>query len=466
MSLLISPAAGLLKIAPQEGVPSSPGQLISGRVEAVRDDGTVALNLAGRTVEAVAEVRLHPGQEVALEVIGRFAGRLYLKLATDSAAKGGSDQLPGRLDHGNLADAEQAVLFNTLREFQLPLTEKNLTSLLRLARTLEKPAAAGETRNPQSEFLSENLTDPRPASAASRPTLDPGKLRLAGFILALGLGDQPAVWPVLRDYLQQPVNLGAELLRLLLALEQHGLSQVLSASSPAPDLEFFRILLAELLGEEWRSTSSRPERAAPLGAEKAEGLLREWLAIQKPLAHLLRLIQFELGNKVTRAALLPAQREKLAGEVEASLSEALGQQLINTVDKSRPGQPDYYYFSWPLPPLASQYQAELRLYRRPGGCPLDLEDLYLVLCLQTPHLGSNHFDIHLRQREMEIRITVEKTEAVALVEEFWPELSRRLQALGYRADLRECRAGRPEPLRPRPEGRAAEEEIRRIDILV
>lgn len=404
MSLLINSAAGgLLKISPQEGVTLSPGQIISGRVEAVRDDGTVALNLSGFTVEAAAEVQLHPGQEVALEVIGRFAGRLYLKLAGDSTAAAGSAQLNGRLDRSRPADADRAVLFNILREFQLPLTEKNLASLL-------------------------------------------------------------------RDYLRRPANLGAALPQLLLALEQQSLPPAmlpaLPASPPAPDLEFFRLLLAELLGEEWRSFSSRPEIAAPAGAEKAAGLLRDWLAIQKPLACLLRLIQVELGKKEEGAALPAARREELARTVEALLSEVLGQQLINTVDKSRPAHPDYCYFSWPLPSPASQCRAELRIYCRRGGRPLDLEDLYLVFCLQTPHLGSNRFDIRLRQREMEIRITVEKAEAVALVEEFWPELSQRLQALGYRASLRECRAGLPEPLRPRPDGGIAGEEIRHIDILV
>lgn len=656
----------LQKSSALEGVALSPGQSISGKVQSVEQDGKVILNLAGKTVEAVSEVPLAAGQEINLEVVGRTDGRLYLKL---SGAPAAASLLEPELLVNQLAappmstpNYNQTALVSTLLANQLPVTDKNLAALTRVASVLSSlgeitGTAAAETGTAGSQVRAETALD----------------LKLAGFILTAGLKDQPEVWPVLKDYFQQPSNLGASLEKLVQGLStltpgepaqpaagtvvpptadaavfseldrpvpagplQPGGQTAAAAREPAPaaattsaspapalttaalessivitpgaapleevvptapavpagtgtdkaaaeagqsavipdepavpmvsdriptqpkagaaapaanqqptqtvqpaaadgrggppqaalqtggvsvpvdetaasppagvvvntmgaaasedvdaalgtakytapaELELYGRLLTELLGDSGQDSSPAGKvltqmsaligllgkAEQPLDSESIKGQLKEWLSIQKPLTQLLNLVKTEIGKEEVARLLLHDKLVELGQAVNTSLQEVVGHQVINTVDKSQPTMPDYYYFSWPLQSQNQESQAELRVYRQKGrNQPLDMNDLYLVFCLRTPNLGTNRFDIHLLQKRMEFRVTVEKDGVVEMVKGAWPELAERMEELGFQADLIECRSGTPEQLRPQPEAKASLEGLRRIDVL-
>lgn len=130
----------ILNIAAMKGgeVSLSKGEVVSGTVQQVNDNGLIVINIKGKNIEAVSEVPVQEGQKLYLSVDDVRGGKTYLKVMTPEALeKMESANLEANLRNMNIVANDASVqLARKLIQYQLPVTEKNLGELSRMINQL------------------------------------------------------------------------------------------------------------------------------------------------------------------------------------------------------------------------------------------------------------------------------------------------------------------------------------------
>ncbi|MGI6648179.1 MAG: hypothetical protein ACOX5W_03730 [Bacillota bacterium] len=499
------------------------GQLVNARVTVVKPDGLMLLNINGQLVEGYSQIDLPLNQEVSLQVQGRYEGKLHFKLLQPAVEAINLRDLAGLLKSVGVPSSDQSLAIAAkLLEFQLPVTAANVVEVQRLLGLLGETGR--DNLNLAVFLLSAGLNQHREAIGILKGFFNNSNLgQHLVFLLQLlekaispregGLSSsETRLNEVSNQSGNQPAGTVQESSVPHLESNPPAVSHLNPTQSQSrtssPNLSFNQVLnnsnLLDLVQKEagpvLRSEAGLlvnqetqmgnltgktvvldqlvrelrlllAEIIPPGIADRPEALtryLQGWPANSRAMADLLKLIMYELQYSEPSQKRLGTLAQIINQSTETVVNGLYGQQLLHTVDKSTLQQPDYYYFSWLMPPLGKEAQGELRVYKRDRSRrQLNLEELRVVFSLETPHLGRNLFDIQFRRsQELYFRVQVEKEGVHRLVEEYWPELSERLGRLGYRSILQECVVGKPEPLCPRPEPKTSLEQVKRVDIKV
>ncbi len=114
------------------------GEVVSGVVKQVNENGLIVINIKGKNIEAVSEVPVQEGQKLYLSVDDVRGGKTYLKVMTpELMEKMESGNIQANLRNMNVVANDASVqMARKLIQYQLPVTEKNLNELSRMVNIL------------------------------------------------------------------------------------------------------------------------------------------------------------------------------------------------------------------------------------------------------------------------------------------------------------------------------------------
>jgi hypothetical protein len=400
------------------------GDLVTGWVEAVKDNGMVILNLGGQIIEAHSQVILQPDQVVNLQVQGWFKGQLLVKPWEPATQVLNTQGLVNILDNMGISISENSMAIAAkLLEFQLPITAQNIMAVQR--------------------------------SLGILGGVNEDSLQLAVFLLGSGSDLNPEGIKTLQGFFRQPGDLNQDLTSLLNLINGVGEGEQKGS-------EFGKLVsgLNLLLEKVVPSSTESPAVLADY--------LKEWPKNSRVLTELLKVINLKLENGSTFSATSSNIFDSVRQGIVAVVNELFGQQILHTLNKSTADQPDFYYFSYLMPPLGKEAKGELKVYKRENSrSKLSGDNLRVVFSLETPNLGVNQFDVQICRKELLFRVKVQNDEVCQMVVDFWPELTDCLKKLGYNSSLLECGVDKkPKLLRPKPEPKTIPRQVRRIDVQV
>ena len=458
----------------REGLHLFPGRLVNVRVESIKPDGTVILKLGSNILEAYTNVTLQPDQEVTLEVQGQVEGKWYLKVLNPTAQANSSQDIGDLLESMGLPKSESMkTIAVRLLEFGLPVSRQNIVEVqrslgilggmqednLRLAIFSQRAGLTQSTEALQllKAFLGQSGKI-EPQLTVLLNLLETG-LEAAG---TKSSHDLTLLSNVVRSsFLSQQVTPSAsgQIVNGLTMTEMStgGISGSVSEPAEILDIKIMVNTLKQILA------IMLPREGNHI--EVISQYLRDWPTNSTLLADFLEIVdQAILKSEASSRQWPESFRLTIHKLIQSITSELYGQQVLHTVDKSLIDRPNYYYFAWPLPFIEENAKGELRIYKREGKQKkLNIDNLRVVFCLETPHLGKNLFDLHFYHRELRFRVQVQQEEIGQMIVKYWPELAERLQLLGFRTHLQECRVGKPTSLRPEPEPLVDLQQVPRID---
>ena len=228
----------ILNIAAMKGgeVSLSKGEVVSGTVQQVNDNGLIVINIKGRNIEAFSEVAVQEGQKLYLSVDDVRGGKTYLKVMTpDAMEKMESANLVANLRNMNVVANDASVqLARKLIQYQLPVTEKNLNELTRMVNQLGG-------RNAQN-------------------------LEIAAYALSRGVGSDASSLKALQQFISQKTDSLVRFINLVAALPDDADADALNA------LRSTVLALAEDGAEAAQNAAPRGSSPAPAAGEAAARL--------------------------------------------------------------------------------------------------------------------------------------------------------------------------------------------------
>ncbi|MGS0746375.1 hypothetical protein ACU70A_10605 [Syntrophomonas erecta subsp. sporosyntropha] len=460
----------------------SQGEVLKGMVQEVRTDGLVTLLLKGRLIEAAAEAKVEPGQQLYLRVDNFNQGKAYLKVLTpEMLSKIEQDNLSAHLRNlGMPVNNHQLQVAEKLIQYGLPVSRDTMAEMARGlqilggndARHLELTAWAIKNQIPVRadilDLLNHLTSSPAGIAGLLRDlltTLEKAGITSRQLAMADKAGMLPRQWAGSEKVLLNQLAVtkpdgglvipdkevltvrekveGSAAARLNFPdeiIKQEGaltsspntggmtgeLDYVRGSGTEAREMTTLRrvlLLLQPLIQEMSLNLDTNPEQ---LPAK-----LANIIKMQPEMAYLLKLVEMLGQEEATRLKnpLINEVLEKL-GQLEKELSS---QQLMNAASRSgMDSSLPYYYVSLPVKMGKEYVPCELRFQRETNRSMNSQEALKVIVSLQTSRMGRVLFHVDWQRRGVITFQGVVQSEAVGrFMATHIALLEKGLSTLGY-----------------------------------
>jgi len=419
-----------------QGISFARGEILTGTVQEIKNDGLLVMMLKGRLVKAASEVMVRPGQQLFLQVDDFRDGRTFLKVITPEHMKTLENMnIAANLQSmGITAQEDRVIMARKLLQHNLPVTPQNLNEMAKGIKLL----GAANQRN----------------------------LEVVAFALSRNLPINQQVLSALLQFTDAKTDLSRLFKMLNQSVEQISRLAADAPSSPVPPPS----ISLPWLGEETAANNVTVSNISALpGKEQgisriSQPISREALKYLDILRSLLEVLQVPADEKPAYVAakiqsLLQSENElirglvileevlrngdsksqlslltELLGQVENLEKEISGQRLFNYISRLPDSNLNYFYFSFPVKLNDDYHLCQLRINREAGNKDLkNQEEIKLVVSLDTAKMGIVLFHVSWnRNKTLTLQGVVEAQAVMDYLSHNLDHLVTSLNQLGYK----------------------------------
>ncbi len=389
----------------------SPGEILKGQVQEIKENGLVSIYLKGKTIDAFSTIEVSKGQQLFLMVEDIKEGKIVLKILTSEI----------------LNKKENSNLSNTLKAMNLPVDDKNLQQAKKLIQK-SLPVTLENIKSMSRGVSLLNESSPR-------------SLEIVGLAMTKGV---PITLQSLESFVQffdgksNLASLTNETFNILDKITSNGINLNTSQTAAVANIQPNSANNAfQLLNQLIKTMNLHvDERATSNLSNEITQALTTNLSNENDLVRGFGLVKDILGQK--EMSEIPKNLiNLLINNLDQIQKELAGQKLTNVMSRfSSDSNLDFYYVSFPVKVEGEYRLSQLRISKNAEkGSIADMDNVKFAVSLDTGNLGLVLFHVEWHKSErLKIEGVVESEAALKYLESNVDKLISDLKSHNYAVD--------------------------------
>lgn len=389
----------------------SPGEILKGQVQEIKENGLVSIYLKGKTIDAFSTIEVSKGQQLFLMVEDIKEGKIVLKILTSEI----------------LNKKENSNLSNTLKAMNLPVDDKNLQQAKKLIQK-SLPVTLENIKSMSRGVSLLNESSPR-------------SLEIVGLAMTKGV---PITLQSLESFVQffdgksNLASLTNETFNILDKITSNGINLNTSQTAAVANIQPNSANNAfQLLNQLIKTMNLHvDERATSNLSNEITQALTTNLSNENDLVRGFGLVKDILGQK--EMSEIPKNLiNLLINNLDQIQKELAGQKLTNVMSRfSADSNLDFYYVSFPVKVEGEYRLSQLRISKNAEkGSIADMDNVKFAVSLDTGNLGLVLFHVEWhKSARLKIEGVVESEAALKYLESNVDKLISDLKSHNYAVD--------------------------------